>query len=106
VKITGVTSDSSSDDTRWQQLPILSVSDSFVKTLESEDVSSTVSSDTSDENPVKVACLNKATCPEITEEGESVCEGASDLGLSDEDQDFLDLLVDTLDGEFDPNLLL
>jgi len=106
VKITGVTSDSSLDDTRRQQLPILSVSDSFVKTLESEDVSSTVDSDSSDENLVKVTCLNKATYPETTGEGESVCEGGCDLGLSDEDQDFLDLLVDTLDGEFDPNLLL
>mmetsp|Transcript_2881 Transcript_2881/g.4978 ORF Transcript_2881/g.4978 Transcript_2881/m.4978 type:complete len:101 (-) Transcript_2881:213-515(-) len=32
--------------------------------------------------------------------------GSSGSETSDNDEDFLDLLVDTLDGEFDPNLLL
>lgn len=108
MKITGAISDSSTDDTQQQQHSLLSVLNSFAKTEEVEEVGSIVSNDTIDETAVEVARLNEATEEEKSQDVlVSSAQGNTDSDLSDEDDDdFLDLLVDTLDADFDPNLLL
>lgn len=108
MKITGAISDSSTDDTQQQQHSLLSVLNSFAKTEEVEEVGSIVSNDTIDETAVEVARLNEATDEEKSQDVlVSSAQGNTDSDLSDEDDDdFLDLLVDTLDTDFDPNLLL
>jgi len=106
VKITGATSDSLTEDIDQQQLPTLPVLDSFVKSKEMGEVGSIESTSTPTEKLVDVACMNEAKDQDETEDGLFAHELSSAFGLSDEDVDFLDVLVDTLDGEFDPNLLL
>lgn len=106
VKITGAPSNSSMDIRQPQQLPTLPVLNSLVKIQETEEVSSIVSSGTSGEKSFEVTRLSKATDKETAKEGKSDYGGSTALNLSDDDEDFLDLLVDTLEGEFDPNLLL
>lgn len=106
MKITGATSNSSMDTQQRQQLPTLPVLNSLVKIQETEEVCSIVSSGTSGEKSSEVACLSEAADKEKEKEGKSSCGGSTALDLSDDDEDFLDLLVDTFEGEFDPNLLL
>eukprot|EP00579_Thalassiosira_antarctica_P015133 CAMPEP_0201944784 /NCGR_PEP_ID=MMETSP0903-20130614/53571_1 /ASSEMBLY_ACC=CAM_ASM_000552 /TAXON_ID=420261 /ORGANISM="Thalassiosira antarctica, Strain CCMP982" /LENGTH=403 /DNA_ID=CAMNT_0048487839 /DNA_START=133 /DNA_END=1345 /DNA_ORIENTATION=- len=115
VKITGADSDSSTDNIKQQQLSGLPMCDSMVKNKTSEEVDSiAASSGTPDEASVEAVSLNEMKdldkTPELvdfvlTADDLSTLGGSSASDTSD-DEDFLDLLVDSLDGEFDPNLLL
>lgn len=104
VKITGATSDSPTDIAQ-QQLPLLPVLDSFVMTEGVEEAGITVNKGTACEEVVEEVCMDSGTDDEKTQDAVSAPQGNLDLE-SDEDGEFLDLLVDTLDTEFDPSLLL
>mmetsp|Transcript_1148 Transcript_1148/g.2407 ORF Transcript_1148/g.2407 Transcript_1148/m.2407 type:complete len:91 (-) Transcript_1148:177-449(-) len=90
------------------------MSDSLVKNKESEEVGSVVSSGSGDEASSEAeAAANEVANQETTLKAVdfdvtvdvSTLESGS-LESSDDDTDFLDLLVDSLDGEFDPDLLI
>lgn len=90
--------------------------DSMVTNKTSEEVDNiAASSGTPDETSVEAVSLNEMKdldkTPELvdfvlTADDLSTLGGSSASDTSDDDEDFLDLLVDSLDGEFDPNLLL
>lgn len=87
-------------------VPALPTSDPSVEAKEEEEIKVNVVGGVARENDC-VASWDRAK--ETPKEGsaESVSSGGNtSFESSDDDQDFLDLLVDTLDGEFDPNLLL
>merc|ERR1712008_337525 len=112
VKITGANSDSSLDHIKQQQqVSVLPVCDSLVKDREGQEVDSIVRSGTPEEAPVEVNTFatNQNEMQESVEcvpgkDNVFTSEGSDASYLDDIDGDFLDLLVDTLDGEFDPNL--
>ena len=116
VKITGADSDLSSANIKQQQLSGLPMCDSMVTNKTSEEVDNiAASSGTPDEASVEAVSLNEMKdldkTPELvdfvlTADDLSTLGGSSASDTSDDDEDFLDLLVDSLDGEFDPNLLL
>lgn len=106
MKITGAPSDSPTDDTQQQQLPTLRMLNSFVTIEEKEEAGRGVSSETSNEKLVKVASLNEAPDQNEVLVGVHACEGSSVLKLRDEDEGFLDVLVDAFDADFDFNMLL
>jgi len=123
VKITGANSDASTDNTKQQQqLSRISMCDPLVKDKESEEVGSIINGDTTEVAPIdmtEVVSIDMTSVNEMVYEGKNpegldspVTNGneskpdrniASELG---DDGDFLDLLVDTLDGEFDLDLLI
>ena len=93
-------------------VPALPTSDPFVEAKEEEEVKVKVAGGVARENDcvaswdgAKEGDERDATPKEGS--AESVSSGGNTSPeSSDDDEDFLDLLVDTLDGEFDPNLLL
>jgi len=105
VKITGAPSDSPTDDTQQQQLPI-PMFNSFVAVEEGKEAVSSVSSETPYEGSVKVVPMHKALDQGEVLDRVDACGRGSDSELSDEAEALLDLLVDTLDTEFDPDMLL
>lgn len=117
MKITGAKFDSSKDNAQQQQQPSgLPMCDSTVTNKEGEGIGSTVPSDAPDEALVEaVSSVTEAIGREDTQVAAD-CEviNVGDVttlegGMpdsSDDDVDFLDLLVDSLDGEFDPELLI
>lgn len=78
--------------------------DSLAKTKAMDLVCSTVSGSTLGEVPAGKA-RNYADQQEVKGRMSMVVEGSA-LDFSDDDEDFLNLLEDTLDVEFDPNLQL
>lgn len=109
MKITGAPSDSpaeSQDGEQRQPLPGLPACDPQVKKEEErEEVGSVASTATiSEEASAKTeeASLEHVEL-DLAKQGDvSSLESPS----SDDDEDFLDLLVDTLEGDFDPDLLI
>jgi len=77
-----------------------------VKIQETNEGGSAASSDHFNKSvEVERFSINQATHQENIE-AEEPCDGSTNRSLSDEDEDFLDMLVDTLDEGFDPSLLL
>lgn len=117
MKTTGANFDSSMDNLKQQQLSGLPMSSPLVKNKESEEVGSMVDSDSQDEASSEAQASVNAN--ELKNQETSVkAVGLDTTGMevptleccspesSDDDIDFLDLLVDSLDGEFDPDLLI
>ena len=106
MKIPSATADSPADDAQQQQLPPLPVLDSFVTIEKTEEFGGHVSSRTADVTSCEAAGLTAGTDQEKAKEGAFARRGSSASDLSEGDEEFTDLLIDTLDVEFDPRLLL
>jgi len=103
VKIPGASSHSSSDS-QQQQLPVPPQLDSLAKPEAMDMKCGTASGSTLGE--VHAGKATNDTGLDMAKEEISKVDEGSALDLSDEDEDFLDLLVDTFDMEFDPTLQL
>jgi len=119
VKITGANSITSADNVKQQQQSSgLPARDSSAKNEGAgEGVVTTVSANTATGAVVEVTSSNQdgSACESGCEGAESILaeddafimEGTTALsGMSNGNDDYLDLLVDALDGDFDPNLLI
>lgn len=119
VKIAGAYDDSSTDETeRWveQRLPgLLPALDSEVKTMEGVEevgeqqvsgrviIQGEVAPPGSSANPSDLGATHEASPHVVHTSGES---SSSESSEDDDDEDFLDLLVDSFDGDFDPELFI
>lgn len=123
MKITGANSDTSTDNTKQQQqLSRIPMCDPLVNDKKSEEVGSITNGDTTEEVPIDmtdVVSISVASVNKIEHEGKNSEELESPVTNGNEskrdrnipselgdDKDFLDLLVDTLDGDFDLDLLI
>lgn len=91
------------------------MSNSLVKNKEGEEVGSILGGGTRVEAPTEAqACADEVVYQEMSLEAGNSDSTEVDMSIldssspesSDDDIDFLDLLVDSLDGEFDPDLLI
>jgi hypothetical protein len=114
VKITGANFNSSSGcNEQQQQLTGLLMCNSEVKNKEGVEDGSVLSSGSPDDASVSggAFAVNTLMGQETAQVVGYSNDGTVHLesgtpDISDDDEDFLDLLVDTLDGDFDPNLLI
>ena len=109
---TGANFESSTDNLKQSQLPTLPMRDPLVKIKEGEQtVGHVLSSGSSEEVPTEAAAIvTQSSNLMEKEEGKDdvLTIWGSSSDTSDDDEDFLDLLADTLDVEFafDPDLVL
>jgi len=114
VKITGANLNSSHGRNEQQQLTGLLVCNSEVTNKEGVEAGSNVSSGSPDDVFVDGGSIVVNTLMEGQEiaqvvgcsESTGAAHSQSGTAETSEEEDFLDLLVDTLDGDFDPNLLI
>lgn len=107
---TGANFDSSTDNLKQPQLPSLPTCDPLVKTKEGEEALGTVlSSGGPEEAPIEMATIATQALNQVetvdAKDDVPIFESSSPES-SHVDEDFLDLLVNTLDGDFDPDLLI
>lgn len=106
MKITGAPSDSSTVDTQRRQVLALPVLESFEKVKGEGEVGGVVSTGTPDETLVEAVQMAEHKDSERINDGVGACGSSNDSSLTEEDGEFLDLLCDTLEKDFNPDLLL